>query len=88
MTIILFLFTELFFLFTLSISKRLDYSLINKKNKSYFRPKTNNTLRQLLINNDVQKLNNIISIYNPNNIVTYISSTKNSKGDIFIITNS
>ena len=36
----------------------------------------------------MQKINNITNIYNPNDIVSFISTTENEDGDIFMVTNS
>ena len=44
--------------------------------------------RKLLKDNEFQKLNNIVNIYNPYENIGYISNTKNEDGDLFITTNS
>ena len=41
-----------------------------------------------LTNNKIQKLNNVVNIYNPYEKIAYISNTKNENGDLFITTNS
>ena len=58
----------------------------NVKNKL----KYNNTRikRHLTTVSENQKLTSIINIYNPYINVSYISSQKNEKGDLFIATNS
>ena len=47
----------------------------------------NFNLRRLTQKEEIQKLNNIIYIYNPFDIVSYISCITNSKGDLFITIN-
>jgi hypothetical protein len=47
--------------------------------------KNNNTSSELKKKEDIQNLNNIINIYNPFNIVSYISSTTNKNGYLFIM---
>ena len=69
------------------------FSLIRRilsKNLTYNRAKfyNNKNSKRFLTKKENQKLNNIITIYNPNDIVSYISTTKNSKGDLFIIANT
>ena len=44
-------------------------------------------LRRLTQKEEIQKLNNIIYIYNPFDIVSYISCITNTKGDLFITIN-
>ena len=44
----------------------------------------NFNLRRLTQKEEIQKLNNVIYIYNPFNIVSYISCITNTKGDLFI----
>ena len=61
-----------------------SYSKNKIKNIQY----NNNTLRQLIKKEEIQKLNNIINIYNPYKIVSYISSATNKNGDLFITTNT
>ena len=46
------------------------------------------TLRKLNQKEEIQKLNNIITIYNPFQIVSYISAITNEEGDLFITINS
>ena len=47
--------------------------------------KNNNISSELKKKEDIQNLNNIINIYNPFNIVSYISSTTNKNGNLFIM---
>ena len=47
----------------------------------------NFNLRRLTQKEEIQKLNNIIYIYNPFDIVSYISCITNTKGDLFITIN-
>ena len=44
----------------------------------------NFNLRRVTQKEEIQKLNNVIYIYNPFNIVSYISCITNTKGDLFI----
>ena len=44
--------------------------------------------RNLLTNTEIQKINKIINIYSPYNVISYISSKNNEHGDLFISTNS
>ena len=44
--------------------------------------------KRKLLNNEIQKLNNIVNIYNTYEKIAFISSTKNKEGDLFISTNS
>ena len=69
----------LFFLYIIKCSK-INFS-INPFHK-------NSTSFRNLNENDNQKLNNIINIYNPYNIVSYISSKNDYNGDLFITTNT
>ena len=62
------------------LNKNLTY-----KNAIFYNNKNSN---RFLTTIETQKLNNIITIYNSNDIVSYISTTKNSKGDLFIIANT
>ena len=45
-------------------------------------------VRELNQKEEIQRLNNIITIYNPFHIVSYISSITNKEGDLFITINS
>ena len=49
---------------------------------------TNKISNRFLTTIKANNLNNIITIYNQNNIVSYIATTKNRRGDLFIITNT
>jgi len=65
-------------LFTLN-----EYILNQKRENDH----NNFNLRRLTQKEEIQKLNNIIYIYNPFDIVSYISCITNSKGDLFITIN-
>ena len=72
----------LFFLYIIKCSKS-NFSFNIFKNNL----RNSNSLRNLS-ENESQKLNNIINIYNPYSIVSYISSKNDYNGDLFITTNS
>jgi len=81
----LFLYINIFFLFFISYSIELNHNKFKEISIEYDY-KTNK--RYLLTNNKIQKLNNIVNIYNPYEKIAYISSAKNENGDLFITTNS
>ena len=59
------------------------------KNKNETKDINNNINKRHLLQKDkIQQLNNIINIYNPFNIVSYISSIVTKNGDLFITLNS
>ena len=62
--------------------------IINNADKISSDSKYKINKRKLLKYNDIQRLNNFVSIYNPYEKVAYISNTKNRNGDLFITTNS
>ena len=69
-----------FFSFTKSVKEKFIEKKITFKNNNF-------TKIRNLLTTDSQKLNNLITIYNPYDIVSYISSKNNQYGDIFITTN-
>ena len=81
-------FVNLFFFSILINKNRFEKNSIIELNKSNNFDIINNKIRKLLTVNETQKLNKIINIYNPYNNLSFISSTKNENGDLFIFTNS
>ena len=79
------IFVNLVFILYLTYSKELNKINYNEK---YFTYKYKTNQRNLLTNNKIQKLNNIVNIYNPYEKIAYISNAKNENGDLFITTNS
>ena len=79
MKIIIFLLIKIFFSNFIPILRQFKFNTINNNNS---------LIRNLLTNNEIQKLNNIITIYNPSDIVTSISTATNENGDILIVTNT
>ena len=60
-----------------------------EKNKNETKNYNNNIIKRHLSQKEkIQQLNNIINIYNPFNIVSYISSIISRNGDLFITINS
>jgi hypothetical protein len=60
-----------------------------EKNKNETKNYNNNIIKRHLSQKEkIQQLNNIINIYNPFNIVSYISSIITKNGDLFITINS
>ena len=76
MKLIVFFNVILFTLKQFTLNKELEY-----ESKNF-------NLRRLTKKEEIQKLNNVISIYNPFDIVSYISCITNKKGDLFITINS
>ena len=76
MKLIVFFNVILFSLKQCFINKKIEYE------------KNNFNLRRLIQKEEIQKLNNVIYIYNPFDIVSYISCITNEKGDLFITINS
>ena len=68
----------------------IGYIANNSKNClfSWIFRKTNKISNRFLTTIEANNLNNIITIYNQNNIVSYIATTKNRRGDLFIIANT
>ena len=62
--------------------------IINNADKISSDSKYKINKRKLLKYNDIQRLNNFVSIYNPYEKVAYISHIKNRNGDLFITTNT
>ena len=59
------------------------------KSKNETKNINNNIIKRHLSQKEkIQELNNIINIYNPFNIVSYISSIVSKNGDLFITINS
>ena len=75
----------IFYCFSFIKSEKENFS--GKKILSKISPKNNNLIKIRNLLTDSQKLNNIIEIYNPYDIVSYISSKNNQYGDLFITTN-
>jgi len=76
MKLIVFFNVILFTLKQFTFNKELEYE------------SNNFNLRRLTKKEEIQKLNNVISIYNPFDVVSYISCITNTKGDLFITINS